>query len=65
MATPVLSELKTQLLSLQQRAIRSTERALELRRARLGAAARGLPRPEALLAIACQRFDLAAGRLSA
>jgi exodeoxyribonuclease VII large subunit len=65
MATPVLAELKAQLLSLQQRAIRCTERALELRRARLGVAARGLPRPEALLGLASQRFDLVAGRLGA
>lgn len=65
MATPVLAELKSQLLGLHQRGIRGAERALELRRARLDVAARGLPKPEALLAIASQRFDLAAGRLSA
>ncbi len=65
MATPVLADLKAQVLGLEQRAARSTQRVFELRRARLEVAARGLPRPEALLALASQRFDLAAGRLAA
>ena len=38
---------------------------VELRRARLAAAAAALPRPADLLAIATQRLDLAAGRLGA
>ena len=38
---------------------------LDERRHRLSAAARGLPRPADVLAIASQRFDLAAGRLGA
>ena len=38
---------------------------LEDRRNRLSAAARGLPRPADVLALATQRFDLAAGRLGA
>lgn len=65
MATPVLADLKAQVLGLEQRAARSAQRAFELRRARLEVAARGLPRPEALLGLASQRFDLAAGRLAA
>ena len=65
MATPVLADLKAQVLGLEQRTARCMQRALEIRRARLDGAARGLPRPEALLALASQRFDLAAGRLAA
>jgi exodeoxyribonuclease VII large subunit len=65
MATPVLADLKAQVLGLEQRTARSIQRAFELRRARLDGAARGLPRPEALLALASQSFDLAAGRLTA
>ncbi len=65
MATPVLADLKAQVLGLEQRTARSVQRLFELRRARLDGAGRGLPRPEALLAIASQRFDLAAGRLTA
>jgi exodeoxyribonuclease VII large subunit len=38
---------------------------LEHRRSRLAAAARGLPRPDDLLAIATQRLDIASGRLGA
>jgi len=64
MATPVRSELMAQVLGLQQRILRAAERAFELRRARLALAERGLPRPDALLGLASQRFDLAAGRLA-
>ncbi len=65
MATPVLADLKAQVLGLEQRTARAVQRTFELRRARLDGAARGLPRPEALLGLASQRFDLVAGRLSA
>jgi len=64
-ATPVLADLKAQVLGLEQRTARAVQRTFELRRARLDSAARGLPRPEALLGLSSQRFDLAAGRLAA
>jgi exodeoxyribonuclease VII large subunit len=65
LATPVLADLRGQVLGLEQRLGRGIHRALELRRARLDAARRGLPRPDALLGLASQRFDLVSGRLSA
>jgi exodeoxyribonuclease VII large subunit len=65
MATPVLAELKAAIADHQRRLVACTERTLELRRNRLAAAARGLPRPADILALASQRFDLAAGRLGA
>ena len=65
MATPVLAELRAAVADYQRRLINCTERTLELRRNRLSAAARGLPRPADILALASQRFDLAAGRLGA
>ncbi len=64
-ATPVLAELKALVFDYARRTTRCTEHGLETRRTRLSAAARGLPRPAELLAIASQRFDLASGRLSA
>jgi exodeoxyribonuclease VII large subunit len=64
-ATPVLAELRAAVADYQRRLIASAERTLELRRNRLSAAARGLPRPADILALASQRFDLAAGRLGA
>ena len=65
MATPVLAELKASLANFQSRLQRCGGRVVEDRRARLAAAARGLPKPADVLALAAQRFDLAAGRLSA
>ncbi len=65
MATPVLAELKAQVLGFEQRMARSAHHALEVRRTRLTAAARGLPKPQDLIGLASQRFDLAAGRLGA
>jgi exodeoxyribonuclease VII large subunit len=65
MGTPVLTDLKAQVLGLQQRMARCTHHALEVRRGRLSAAGRGLPKPQDILGMASQRFDLAAGRLSA
>jgi exodeoxyribonuclease VII large subunit len=65
MATPVLAELRAAVFDYQRRMVACTERVLEIRRNRLSAAARGLPRPADILALASQRFDLAAGRLGA
>ncbi len=65
MATPVLAELKAQVAEFERRIHRCTAHGLETRRTKLSAAARGLPRPADLLALASQRFDLANGRLSA
>ena len=64
-ATPVLAELRALVLDYGRRTYRCTHHQLETRRTRLTGAARGLPRPADLLALASQRFDLAAGRLSA
>jgi exodeoxyribonuclease VII large subunit len=65
MATPVLAELKAVVLGFEQRMARSAQNTLEIRRTRLSAAARGLPKPQDMIGLASQRFDLAAGRLGA
>jgi exodeoxyribonuclease VII large subunit len=65
MATPVLADLKALVLDYERRLTRCTAYALEARRTRLSAAARGLPRPTEILGLASQRYDLAAGRLAA
>ena len=65
MATPVLGELRALVADYQRRMLNCTTHLLEARRNRLTAASRGLPRPEDVLAIARQRFDLVAGRLGA
>jgi exodeoxyribonuclease VII large subunit len=65
MATPVLADLAATLADYQRRLITCGARAVEQRRTRLEAAARGLPRPQELLEIATQRLDIAAGRLTA
>jgi exodeoxyribonuclease VII large subunit len=65
MATPVLGELKAAVADYQRRLAQCSTHLLENRRNRLAAAARGLPRPSDVLALASQRFDLAAGRLGA
>jgi exodeoxyribonuclease VII large subunit len=65
MATPILGELKATVADDQGRMTRCVTRMLEDRRNQLSAAARGLPRPADVLALATQRFDLAAGRLGA
>ena len=65
MATPVISELRAALHDYQRRLTQCGGRAVESRRDKLMAIARGLPRREDLLAIPTQRFDLAAGRLAA
>ncbi len=64
-ATPVLAELRAALADGQARLVRAMERQAESLRSRLLAAARGLPRPGEVLALAQQRFDLTAGRLGA
>ena len=65
MATPVLAELRALTADFQTRLVRSSARALEQGRTRLTSAARGLPRPADLLALASQRFDHASSRLGA
>ena len=64
-ATPVLAELAAALADYERRLTGCGGRAIELRRTRLSAASRGLPRPQELLGLATQRLDIAAGRLSA
>jgi exodeoxyribonuclease VII large subunit len=64
-ATPVYAELSATIADYQRRLLQCGGRVVELRRARLAAAAGALPRPADLLAIATQRLDLAAGRLGA
>jgi exodeoxyribonuclease VII large subunit len=64
-ATPVLADLRASLSGLEQRLQRTAAAGLEVRRARLAAAVRGLARPQDLLGLAGQRFDIAAGRLGA
>jgi exodeoxyribonuclease VII large subunit len=59
MATPVLSELRALVSDYDRRLSNSGGRAVEERRTRLVSAARGLPRPADLLALAQQRLDLA------
>jgi exodeoxyribonuclease VII large subunit len=65
LVTPVFAELAGALIDYQRRLIQSGAQAIENRRTRLTAAARGLPRPGDLMAIASQSLDLAAGRLGA
>jgi len=65
MATPVLAELAATLAGHERWLHAYGARAIETRRTRLSAAARGLPRPSELLAIATQRLDIASGRLGA
>jgi len=65
MATPVLAELRALISDFDRRLNRCGARTIEERRSRLLGAARGLPRPNDLLALAQQRFDIASGRLDA
>ncbi len=64
-ATPVRAELLAQLADAGRRTERCVHVRLERGRERLQGAARGLPRPADVLALATQRYDLAAGRLGA
>ena len=63
MAVPVRAELQAETLGLARRLVQAMGRAREDRRRRIGDLARGLPRPDQLLALASQRFDAASGRL--
>jgi exodeoxyribonuclease VII large subunit len=65
LATPVLAELRAAMADYERRMANCSNRMLEDRRTRLAGAARGLPRPTDILALAQQRFDLASGRLGA
>ncbi|ATQ43939.1 exodeoxyribonuclease VII large subunit [Caulobacter mirabilis] len=64
MATPVLAELKAAVSDYDRRLNQSGARAIEGRRDRLNAAARGLPRPADILALAGQRLDYASSHLT-
>ncbi|MFA7264472.1 MAG: exodeoxyribonuclease VII large subunit [Caulobacter sp.] len=64
MATPVLSELKALTADYDRRLATAGGRLIEDRRTRLTGAARGLPRPADLLAMAGQRLDFAGGHLT-
>jgi len=64
MATPVLSELKALTADYDRRLATAGGRLIEDRRSRLTGAARGLPRPADLLALAGQRLDYAASHLT-
>jgi len=59
MATPVLAELRALVSDYDRRLNNCSARMVEDRRTRLISAARGLPRPADLLALAQQRLDLA------
>lgn len=63
MVTPVLAELRGLTADYEARLRRASGRLVEDGRTRLHAAARGLPKPQDLLAFASQRLDLAVGRL--
>jgi exodeoxyribonuclease VII large subunit len=62
-AVPVRSELLAQTASLAARLERGKSRAMDERRTRLVAAARALPKPDELLALARQRHDAVSSRL--
>jgi exodeoxyribonuclease VII large subunit len=62
-AVPVRADLLEQVASLRARQRRAMARVLQERKLRLQSAARALPRPDDVLAIARQRCDAAAARL--
>ncbi len=64
MAVPVRAELLAQVATLGARLDRAGKYAVQSRDQRLRDLSRALPRPEALLATATQRFDFAAGRFA-
>jgi exodeoxyribonuclease VII large subunit len=64
LATPVLADLLAVLADRELRLSKCARHVIEVRRTRVAAAARGLPRPADVLAIAIQRLDLAAQRLA-
>ncbi len=57
------ADLTAHVANLAARLTRAQTRLMDERRARVTAAARALPRPDDVLALARQRFDAAAGRL--
>ncbi|WP_316015291.1 exodeoxyribonuclease VII large subunit [Roseobacter sp. HKCCA0434] len=63
MAVPVRAELHADLARLDERRLAAMARLLRERRERLRGAARGLPRPQALLSERAQRLDMAGQRL--
>lgn len=63
-AVPVRADVIAQVASLNLRLDRSSRRLLDERRTRVRAAARALPRPDDILALARQRCDTAASRLA-
>ncbi|HWA60113.1 MAG TPA: exodeoxyribonuclease VII large subunit [Caulobacteraceae bacterium] len=65
LATPVFMDLAAAVADYGRRLTQCGGHVVEVRRTRLAAAARGLPRPTDLLAIATQRLDIASGRLGA
>jgi exodeoxyribonuclease VII large subunit len=64
MATPVLADLIAQTADAGRRMHRCASHGVDRARERLRAAERGLPRPDALLAVPAQRFDLASRGLT-
>ena len=62
-AVPVRADLLSQVASLGARHDRGIKRLMTERRTRVRAAARALPRPDDILALARQRFDSISGRL--
>ena len=64
-AVPVRADLLSQVASLSARHDRGVKRLMDERRTRIRAAARALPRPDDILALARQRFDTASGKLKA
>lgn len=63
MAVPVLRDLVSAILEMQGRLLRGTNRQMDARRRTLQGLVRALPRADALLALARQRFDGSAERL--
>jgi exodeoxyribonuclease VII large subunit len=63
-AVPVRSEVTAALASLAARLDRANRRMMSERRTRVRAAARALPRPDDMLALARQRYDGASGRMA-
>ena len=62
-AVPVRADLLAETAALAARLDRGLKRSMAEREMRLRSAARALPRPDEILALARQRFDSAAGRL--
>lgn len=63
MAVPVRAEMQAETLGLARRLVQAMSRAREDRRRRVADLARGLPKPDQLLALASQRLDAASTRL--